>query len=188
MSKRPAQIEMDIAEFLVFGGRVVPEPAAPRVAKRPRRVPAHPSVTKETKLEVPTRATAKKVKNARRKAAQPDREVAAHLRPGTTCRPTSGANPSGVDDPAVLLREGVGWRQYAVISDERVVIVHMKPALLGGWRFHRVEVQGKDEWPGMKRDAIVAWKLSADDGLTRVAEGLGNFRERLLEVARSGQL
>jgi hypothetical protein len=75
-----------------------------------------------------------------------------------------------------------------VIGDERVAIVHMTPALLGGWRFHRVEVQGKDEWPRMKRDAIVDWKFQADDGRTRVAEALGDFRERLLEVARAGYL
>ncbi|MGH9883889.1 MAG: hypothetical protein ACREBE_00050 [bacterium] len=87
-------------------------------------------------------------------------------------------------DPTVLVREGNGWRQYLVISDERVAIVHMKPAYLGGWRFDHVEVQGEDDWPGMKREAIVAWKFQSDDGRTRVAEDLGDFRERLLEVAR----
>ena len=40
----------------------------------------------------------------------------------------------------------------------------------------------------MKRDDIVAWKLHHNDGLTRVAEGLGYFRARLLEVARAGHL
>ncbi len=72
MSKSPDQIEIDIAEYLVLGGRVVPEssagpaPAAkrarrpapehpgPRAARGPRRTPARPSTTKETKLEVPS--------------------------------------------------------------------------------------------------------------------------------------
>lgn len=105
------------------------------------------------------------------------------LRAGTTHR-ASGANPSVPSEPVVLVREGTGWRQYFVISDERVAVVHMKPAYLGGWRFDHVDVQGEDDWPGMKRDAIVAWKFQSDDGLTRVAEDLGDFRERLLEVAR----
>lgn len=51
MSKPPEQIDMEIAEFLVLGGRVVQEPAAP-VLKRPHRTPARPSMTKDTKLEV----------------------------------------------------------------------------------------------------------------------------------------
>ncbi len=188
MSKPPEQLEMDIAEFLVFGGRVVSEQAAPRATKPNRRMPAKASTTKDTKLEPPTRSTARKPKNTPRETAQLDRKVADHVSAGTTRHSTSGANPSGVVDPAVLVREGKGWRQYFVISDERVAIVHMQPALLGGWRFQRVEVQGKDDWLGMKRDAIVEYRFRADDGTTRVAEGLGDFRERLLEVARSGHL
>jgi hypothetical protein len=187
MSKSPEQLEMDIAEFLAFGGRVVSEQTAPRATKPTRRMLARASTTKGTKLETPTRSAAKKPKNTPPGTAQLDRKLAG-LRAGTTRHLTSGANPGGVTDPIVLVREGNGWRQYFVIGDERVAIVHMKPALLGGWRFHRVEVQGKHDWPRMKRDAIVEWKFHADDGRTRVAEGLGDFRERLLEVARSGQL
>lgn len=186
MSKPPEQLEMDIAEFLASGGRVVSEQAAPRATKPTRRMPARASTTTDTKLEAPTRSTARTPKNTPQ-TAQLDRKVA-DLRADTTHHPTSGANPGGVTDPAVLVREGDGWRQYLVIGDERVAIVHMTPALLGGWRFHRVEVQGKDEWPRMKRDAIVDWKFQADDGRTRVAEALGDFRERLLEVARAGYL
>jgi len=66
MSKSPHQMETDIAEFLVFGGRVVADPAAPgahhipeptaaQSTRRPRRLPARPSTTKETRLEVPGR-------------------------------------------------------------------------------------------------------------------------------------
>jgi hypothetical protein len=86
------------------------------------------------------------------------------------------------------LRPGHPWRQYLVVSDERVAVVHMEQALFGGWRFQRVDVQGKDAWPRMSRDDIVAWKFRADDGRTRVAEGLGEFRTRLLEVARAGRV
>lgn len=64
MSKSPTQIDTDIAEFLVLGGRVVPDivrekvgadgpdqrppthPPRSRATKRPLRLPAHPSVTK----------------------------------------------------------------------------------------------------------------------------------------------
>jgi len=62
MSKPPDQIEMELAEFLVFGGRVVAEPTtrvpepATRVTKRPRRMPARPSMVKDTTLEVPGRS------------------------------------------------------------------------------------------------------------------------------------
>jgi len=56
MSKPAQQIETEIAEFLVFGGRVVQEPAAHRVAKPPRRLPARPSMTKDTKLDVSGRS------------------------------------------------------------------------------------------------------------------------------------
>ncbi len=55
MSKPLEQIEMDIADFLEFGGRVVAEPNPPRVTKRPHRMPARPSMTKDTKIEVPDR-------------------------------------------------------------------------------------------------------------------------------------
>jgi hypothetical protein len=55
MSKTPEQLEMDIAEYLAVGGRVVSEQTTQRVTKRPCRMPARPSVAKDTKLEVPSR-------------------------------------------------------------------------------------------------------------------------------------
>lgn len=66
MSKSPHQMDTDIAEFLVLGGRIVPEPAAPaahhipeptaaHATRRSRRLPPRPSTTKETRLEVPGR-------------------------------------------------------------------------------------------------------------------------------------
>lgn len=67
MSKSPHQMDTDIAEFLALGGRIVPEPAAPaahhvsestaaHATTRPPRLPPRPSMTKETRLEVPNRS------------------------------------------------------------------------------------------------------------------------------------
>jgi len=86
--------------------------------------------------------------------------------------------------PAILVREGKGWRQYMVVSDARVAIVHMTPALWEGWKFDRVEIQGPDDWGTLTRDQIVAWKFSGDDGLTKIAPDLGGFRDKLLERAK----
>jgi hypothetical protein len=84
----------------------------------------------------------------------------------------------------VLMREGTGWRQYMVVSDGRVAIVHMTPAIIAGWNFSRVEKQGSADWPNMSREAIVAWKLANDDGLTRIVADLDSgFRARLIARA-----
>jgi hypothetical protein len=60
MSRSPNHMDADIAEFLVLGGRVVAAPAAahvpeptPHATRRPRRLPPHPAMAKETRLEVP---------------------------------------------------------------------------------------------------------------------------------------
>jgi hypothetical protein len=60
----------------------------------------------------------------------------------------------------------------------------MLPALLAGWKFHRVIVQDGDAWRGYKRDAIVADKLTS--GYANMAPDLGEFREKLLAIAASG--
>lgn len=89
-------------------------------------------------------------------------------------------------NPAILMREGTEpgyrWRQYLVISDERVAIVHMVPALFG-WNFGMVDIQGASDWPGMARDAIVAWKHTHNDGRTLDATLDDSARARLLAVA-----
>lgn len=73
--------------------------------------------------------------------------------------------------PRILMREGTlaryPWRQYMVVTDKRVAIIEMKPAYLGGWNIDSVTIQGDKDWPGMTRDAIVAWKFEGDDGRTR---------------------
>lgn len=90
--------------------------------------------------------------------------------------------------PTILVREGKGWRQYLVISNERVAIVEMVPALLSGWNFQRVSVQGSTDWPGMSRDAIVAWKFRNDDGRTAAASVPASFLATLLKNARFGRI
>lgn len=93
---------------------------------------------------------------------------------------------------AILMREGDGgrdypshrWRQYIIVGDGVVYIVHMTPALLGGWNFGRVDRQGESEWPGMSRDEIIAWKVRNNyDGLTRPTNDLGEFGFRLIQHA-----
>jgi len=89
----------------------------------------------------------------------------------------------------ILVREGrLGhnpWRQYFVITNSRVAVVHMVPALWGGWHFDRVDVQDGDSWPNMTADLIVEWKMHNDDGLTKSVDDLDDeFRHKLL--ARAG--
>ena len=50
------------------------------------------------------------------------------------------------------------WCELQVISDDRVVIVDMTPALLGGWRYGRTTVQGHDDWQGYTAEQIIASK------------------------------
>lgn len=92
-------------------------------------------------------------------------------------------------DATILVREGTyprhHWKQFLVISDERVVIVDMTPAMWGGWNIGRVTVQGPHDWPGMSRDAIVAWKWRNDDGRTSMATLDATFEAKLLERART---
>lgn len=75
----------------------------------------------------------------------------------------------------ILVREGENWRQYLLVDDERVVIVHMTPAMFG-WNIGRIDKQGASDWPDMKRDDIVAWKMRNDDGLTLLADDDADFR------------
>lgn len=94
-------------------------------------------------------------------------------------------------DPVIMVAESTSprysWRQYFVITDERCVVVEMLPALLGGWKFHRIIVQGAESWPDMTADQIVAFKR--DGGYAPdMAGDLGDFRARLLSVAAAGTL
>ncbi len=55
------------------------------------------------------------------------------------------------------------WRQLMIISDARLVLVEMVPALLHGWNVSRVTVQDGDAWKGYSEASIVAFKLASDD-------------------------
>lgn len=76
----------------------------------------------------------------------------------------------------VSMREGAiagkPWRQYALIADGRVIIMHLRPALLEGWNVERIEAQGEAEWSDMRADSIRAFKSECDDGLTRWLDGI----------------
>ena len=75
------------------------------------------------------------------------------------------------------------WRQFLVITDERVAIVEMTPALYG-WNIGRVTIQQGEDWPGMSAERIYAWKRANDPGLTEVLlESLGDFAPKLLQAA-----
>lgn len=87
----------------------------------------------------------------------------------------------------ILMREGENWRQYLLVGDERVLVVHMVPALFGGWRFDRVNKQFADDWPSMPREAIIAWKMRNDDGRTKIAEISDDWRARLISYAEAAQ-
>lgn len=94
-------------------------------------------------------------------------------------------------EPVIMVAESnapnFSWRQYFVITDQRVAIVEMVPALWGGWKFHRVTVQGETDWP-LTRDQIVAWKLGCAAYPPAMAPDLGEFRSKLLAVAAAGCL
>lgn len=98
--------------------------------------------------------------------------------------------------PAVLVNEDHKhtWRQYLVITAGRVACVEMVPALLLGWKFHRVWVQTA-EHAGYSRDAIVRnyrhceYVPTYATGFSLVPHGsLGDFEVKLLAVAASGRL
>lgn len=53
--------------------------------------------------------------------------------------------------------EEKSWKQYIIIRDGRVTIMHMVPALFG-WNVGHIDQQGGDDWPGMSADSILLWK------------------------------
>jgi hypothetical protein len=91
----------------------------------------------------------------------------------------------------ILIAEGrygaCHWRQYLVVTDERVVVVHMEPTIWGGWRFLRIDVQDGEEWRGMTIDAILRYK-TVPGHVPAIAPIWGDFRARLLAVAKAGKL
>jgi hypothetical protein len=96
-----------------------------------------------------------------------------------------------MSDPVIMVSEGTTpgyrWRQYSVITDGRVAIVELLPAMLCGWKFHRVTVQSHDDWGDRTRDQIVAY-MRASAYPPTMAPDLGVFRDELLAVAASGKI
>jgi hypothetical protein len=89
--------------------------------------------------------------------------------------------------PTIMVREGTigkhAWKQFMVITDQRVALVEMTPAILG-WNIGKVTVQSGEDWASMDESAIVAWKLRNDDKSVVVApESLSDFLPKLLKVA-----
>lgn len=74
------------------------------------------------------------------------------------------------------------WKQFLVITRGRVALVEMSPALCG-WNYGRVTIQTSADWGDMSADAIVAWKLRNDDGLTSAPTIPERDVARLLELA-----
>jgi hypothetical protein len=85
----------------------------------------------------------------------------------------------------IMIREGkIGanpWRQYMVISDERVVIIDMLP-MLHGWNFGKCTVQCSEDWPNMKEAKIVDWKHRNDD-LAKVVSLPADVTARICQIA-----
>ncbi len=86
------------------------------------------------------------------------------------------------------------WRQYLVITDARVACVEMIPAVLAGWKLHRVWVQTEDH-KGYSQSAIARGYLESQYGhqyasaWSLVPSGsLGTFETRLIAVAAAGKL
>lgn len=122
---------------------------------------------------------------SRKSPAQLDLEIKKELAQGKQTPATSSRSKPGESSPVILMREGKGWRQYIVVTDGRTAVVEMTPALLGGWKFHRVTVQGDADWNGMSRDQILAWKRESDDGRTSIVKDLSvESRDRLLDHAK----
>lgn len=86
----------------------------------------------------------------------------------------------------IMVNEGVcfgkRWRNYNVVTDNRVAIVEMTEAILG-WNIGKVTIQGDAEWLGYSEESIVAFKL--ENGRARLVSDseIGDFMPRLLAAA-----
>ena len=61
------------------------------------------------------------------------------------------------------------WKHLMAISDGRLVLFEMVPAILAGWNCERTTVQGDNEWGGMGAASILAFKQQSGDKLLRPA-------------------
>ena len=54
------------------------------------------------------------------------------------------------------------WMQLAIVRDGGIAWLELEPALLSGWRIVRRWQSSADDWQGMGRDEIVAYKSASD--------------------------
>lgn len=92
-------------------------------------------------------------------------------------------------EPALFVREGSihgnKWRHLILVTDGRDTVIELKPALLSGWDVERIEVrQGRDAWPGMSQEEIVAWieRNRDDERITDPAQ----IKEAMALLAKYG--
>lgn len=99
-----------------------------------------------------------------------------------------------VATPDILVNEDHRhtWRQYLVITAGRVACVELVPAVISGWKLHRVWIQTEDH-AGYSQSAITRHYRHAHysgeytTGFCLVPTGsLGGFERKLLDVAASG--
>lgn len=53
------------------------------------------------------------------------------------------------------------WIQFAIVSDERIVWLEGKRAIIDGWLFNRGWIHGPREWPNMRAEQIIAYKRAS---------------------------
>lgn len=71
------------------------------------------------------------------------------------------------------------WMQVFVIRDEYQCVLEFVPAVFGGgWKLHRVSVQGANDWPDMTADRIRTYRF---DGHV-VVEATPGERESALRL------
>lgn len=70
------------------------------------------------------------------------------------------------------------WLQVFVIRDSYQCVLEFVPALFGGWKLHRVSVQGATDWPDMTADRIRTFRF---DGHV-VVEATPGEREMALRL------
>lgn len=61
------------------------------------------------------------------------------------------------------------WKHLMAISDGKLVLFEMVPAILAGWNCARTTVQGAEAWNSMNAASIVAFKERSGDNLLRPA-------------------
>jgi hypothetical protein len=77
------------------------------------------------------------------------------------------------------------WKHLMAISDGRLVLFEMEPAIIAGWNCKRTTIQSGDDWDGMPAASIVAFKQRSGDQLLRPAT-MGEVEWMKSKLAASG--